>query len=94
MKKKKKHEDITKSYKQRAKKFRCPFCDKCFDKSQALGGHKSKVHPGMSQSYIAKKMVRQRREIERKILAKAKEIYRETIGSSIFFRGRLNEIKN
>ena len=64
-----------------------------FDKSQALGGHKSKVHPGMSQSYLAKKMVRQRRELERKILARAKEIYLETFGSSVYYRNRLNDIK-
>jgi hypothetical protein len=48
----------------------------------------------MSETYIAKKMVRERRENERRLLIQAKEEYYREYGSRVIFRNRLNEIKS
>ena len=44
---------ISKKQKQVAtpKGFKCPHCDKVFDKPQGAGGHISKAHPGASKVY-------------------------------------------
>lgn len=47
----------------------------------------------MSESYLAKKIVRERRETSRRLLLKAKEEYYRLYGSNVIFRNKLNEIK-
>jgi hypothetical protein len=44
-----------------------------FSKSQALGGHCSKTHPGMSKVYEQKMIRRDSREHERELLSQAKK---------------------
>ena len=44
------------------KLYQCPFCPKNFDNHRALGGHKSKTHPGMSETYRNKMIKRKLRE--------------------------------
>ena len=52
----------------------CPFCPRTFAKTQGLGGHMSKAHPGMSQSYAEKMETRERRTEARQLLQKAKDL--------------------
>jgi hypothetical protein len=47
---------------------------KAFSSSQALGGHKSKAHPGQSDIYREKQLTRKLREPKREILKLAKEM--------------------
>jgi hypothetical protein len=63
-----KRNDIVKSYRQRTRKHRCAFCDRVFDKAQALGGHMSKAHPHMSEDYRLKQQIRKERAEKRKKL--------------------------
>lgn len=34
--------------------YHCPFCTRCFEMGQQLGGHCSRAHPGQSLIYRAK----------------------------------------
>lgn len=52
----------------------CPFCPATFAKSQSLGGHVSKKHPGMSNKYANKMQVRDKRTAKRQILREAQSI--------------------
>ena len=54
---------------------KCKFCDREFNSVRAMGGHISKQHKGMSQSYIERQKIRDAREPARKIQQAAKEIY-------------------
>ena len=56
----------------RSGEFACKYCTMTFKKSQGLGGHMSRAHPGKSQDYNRKKSVRKNREIERARLCLAK----------------------
>ena len=51
-----------------------------FQTSQALGGHKSKAHPGESREYADKQKVRKARTQKRAILNFAKKIWTEDTG--------------
>lgn len=74
--------DKTKQYK-RARKpsktgnkiFACKHCEMSFERSQALGGHMSRAHPGKSCEYKKKKSKRKSREVERLKLLIAKKKY-------------------
>ena len=53
----------------------CKICGHQFDKPQQLGGHMSKAHPDKSSTYKNKILIRERREVERELLEKAKEVF-------------------
>jgi len=55
--------------------FKCKHCDRTFNRSQALGGHMSRKHPGKSTEYKIKKNKRKTREVERLRLHIAKRKY-------------------
>ena len=57
------------------KVFPCRHCTMSFRRSQALGGHMSRAHPGKSFEYKKKKTKRKSREIERLKLLIAKRKY-------------------
>ena len=61
----------------------CKHCDRVFEKSVSLGGHLSKVHPGLSKSYSHKMEVRGKREEQRKYLLLAKEWFVENVGGNL-----------
>jgi uncharacterized C2H2 Zn-finger protein len=52
----------------------CPYCDRKFFKHQALGGHISRSHKGMSEIYQKKKEKRKEREPNRAFLSKVKHL--------------------
>ncbi len=56
--------------------FKCPHypCTKEYTSSRALGGHTSKQHQGMSETYLRKMQVRQQRIGHRMALQMAKEL--------------------
>lgn len=55
--------------------FLCKHCGSSFSRSQALGGHMSRAHPGKSGEYKKKKDKRKSREVERLKLLLAKRKY-------------------
>ena len=67
---KKKEEE---EYKNR--KYICTYCEKRFKYGQALGGHMSRSHPGVSIKYKMKKDIRERRTLERERLSMCKAKY-------------------
>jgi uncharacterized C2H2 Zn-finger protein len=44
---------------------KCPYCEKNFSKTQALGGHVGKIHKKTSESYNAKMKIRGERTVKR-----------------------------
>lgn len=60
------------SVRRRTRPFMCKYCTMSFNKSQALGGHMSRTHPGESHEYKKKKIIRKNRELERVKLLIAK----------------------
>eukprot|EP00826_Nyctotherus_ovalis_P064892 TRINITY_DN9529_c0_g1_i14.p1 TRINITY_DN9529_c0_g1~~TRINITY_DN9529_c0_g1_i14.p1 ORF type:complete len:260 (+),score=73.52 TRINITY_DN9529_c0_g1_i14:246-1025(+) len=60
--------------------FQCKCCEQSFSRSQALGGHMSRAHPGKSDEYKRKKNKRKSREIERLKLLIAKRKYFSNLG--------------
>lgn len=60
--------------------FACKHCEMSFERSQALGGHMSRAHPGKSCEYKKKKNKRKSREVERLKLLIAKKKYFAKLG--------------
>jgi len=60
----------------------CKICQKRFQHSSALGGHKSKAHPGQSKAYNHKKKVRETRELERELHRHTMRLYQESLMES------------
>ena len=75
--------------------YQCPFCLKCFEKGQGLGGHMSRHHPKQSEKYKEKMQIREKRthkryllmEIKTKFFALYKKNYKELLA-----RGAKQEI--
>ena len=75
--------------------YQCPFCLKCFEKGQGLGGHMSRHHPKQSEKYKEKMQIREKRthkryllmEIKTKFFALHKKNYKELLA-----RGAKQEI--
>ena len=59
--------------------FQCKLCPERFSRFEAIGGHMSKAHKGMSSVYQKKLQRRAEREPERKILEKTKEFVLQKI---------------
>lgn len=51
----------------------CKYCGEQFSKTQSVGGHVSKKHPGMSVSYRKKQDTRAENENDRKMRSQAKK---------------------
>lgn len=60
--------------------FTCKLCKELFCTGQALGGHMSRKHPGLSIDYMHKKEIRDKRDIERKKLLLAKIKFFKELG--------------
>jgi hypothetical protein len=73
--------------------FFCKICPASFESRQAQGGHASKAHPGMSEVYNRKKAIRDRRELYRECLVKAKaEFVNTTQRDPKKFRARVTKL--
>lgn len=66
-----------------SEKFYCDKCGETFPSGWALGGHASRVHPGESLNYKNKLMTREAREVERKLLALAKQMHIKMFGERV-----------
>lgn len=58
--------------KNKSSSYQCPFCNKCFEKGQGLGGHMSRHHPKQSEKYKEKMEIRKKRTINRDFLIEIK----------------------
>ncbi len=58
----------------------CKECDEDFKTGQALGGHMSRVHPGMSTRYAYKLKRHEERRFDRELLRLAKIMHDEILG--------------
>ena len=58
----------------------CPYCAKMFSKTQSLGGHIAKRHPGKSASYASKQSKWNANKQNREMLNQAKVLFRTQTG--------------
>ncbi|CAD8202246.1 unnamed protein product [Paramecium pentaurelia] len=58
------HKTISKNKQKHENPHQCPFCEKKFQSSQAVGGHLSRTHPDQSQNYKFKVAKREERKYE------------------------------
>jgi hypothetical protein len=73
---------------------RCEYCGRQFTKTQSLGGHISKKHPGKSEQYALKQQKRADNEHDREMRQKAKEFFSlRTKKDPAAFRQKITEIK-
>ena len=59
----------------------CKICGASFQKAVQLGGHLSKAHPGTSDIYTKKKLIREALRQDREYRAKAKKWLRDAFGA-------------
>lgn len=72
----------------------CPYCGRRFPKTQSLGGHISKKHPGKSVNYAEKQRKRDENEEDRDRRKEAKELFKaRTRLDPAAHRQRITEIK-
>lgn len=72
----------------------CFMCGQKFPKSQSLGGHMSKKHPGESQAYKVKQAKRNLNEEDRLMRKSAKEYFAlKTNKDPAAFRPKITQIK-
>jgi uncharacterized C2H2 Zn-finger protein len=71
-KRQRKTKAIEKTKEKKSSEAECPFCTRVFPKTQSLGGHISKSHPGRSHEYAKKKKTRDSRVLDRLYLKEAK----------------------
>ncbi len=62
--------------------FKCDICDREFASSTALGGHTSKSHPGLSERYSSKLVIRRSRDLHRQLHKDAKAAYMKLFSSA------------
>ena len=74
---------------------KCSICGKGFEKPVQIGGHVSKAHPGMSQSYNKKRVIRKAKEQDREFLKQAKKWFVKNTGMLALktYRDRITKIK-
>lgn len=74
---------------------KCPLCPMRFQTSYAWGGHKSKVHPGMSGIYSFRQDIREKRTEHRLMLIEAKQLIFERTNKNFekHHRATLTKIK-
>ena len=77
-------------------KFECKICHQKFEKSQQLGGHQSKAHPGKSKKYELKIQCRERRSSHRELLSVAKRFANALYPNTNFKKNRykLNKVRD
>ena len=56
---------------------KCPHCPRSFQTSHGLGGHTSRVHPGVSGIYSFRQEIREKRTEQRLMLKEAKQLFFE-----------------
>ena len=62
------------------RKYKCKTCGEVFSHGQALGGHMSRTHPGMSSAFNKKVERRKERAVDRELLRLAKEKHAKMFG--------------
>ena len=74
--------------KQKKNRFTCKYCFKKFRTSHALGGHTSKLHPGISKKFKRTLIRREERANDRYVHSLAKEIleglYQNTLDAKTY----------
>lgn len=73
---------------------RCRICGRVFRSVQGLGGHMSRAHPGESNKYWKRRMVRESRKKERELLRIAKlKFFEENGATAELTRWKIKRLK-
>ena len=74
--------------------FPCKFCSRTFSSQQSLGGHTSKMHPGLSENYKLKQQKRAEMDYDREMRKKAQVYFTELVGCDFkLFSAKITLIK-